>query len=351
MDVTDVTGRHVSLEAPAKRVILGEGRNVIALSLLTPQPSDVLVGWGSDFKRYKNIYRRFTEALPKLETIPTVGSGQGASDLSVEKIISLRPDVVILSRSQTPPSENTLLERQLEAAGITLVYVDFATDPAQDTLKSLQIMAKLIGRDAEYERFATFYRAKRQEVATLAEGIDPSTPKPLIFLEAHAAGMHACCYSPGDGSFQGFIDLVGGENLGGRTLKGKSGLLTPEYILASQPDIYIATGGSYLEGTPGMVLGPFEPIEKARASLKRVTSRDAIAQLAAVKHHRVHGLYHHLINTPYNIVVLELLAKWIHPDVFGELDPTATLDAINKKFAAVPLTGSLWIDDPSDTDA
>ncbi|MCX2523309.1 ABC transporter substrate-binding protein [Larsenimonas rhizosphaerae] len=347
-DVTDITGRQIHFDHPASRVVLGEGRNVIALSMLTADPSSVLVGWGSDFKRYRTLYQRYTDRLPALSSIPTVGSGQGSSDLSVEHIISLSPDVVILSRSQTPPSENTLMTQQLSAAGIKVVYVDFATDPLNDTTTSLSIMAQVIGRTDKAQAFNRFYAEHEARIKAMSQALGENGTRPLVFLETHAGGMNACCYTPGDGSFQGFISLVGGENLGGRTLKGKSGQLTPEYILASQPDIYVATGGSYLEGTSGLVLGPYEPIDKARASLEGVTRRPGIAQMPAVHHGDVYGLYHHLINTPYNIVVLELLAKWIHPEVFKALDPQATLKTINERFAVVPITGSLWID-PSDT--
>ena len=43
--VTDVVGREVTIPAPAKRVILGEGRQLVTLSLLVPEPVDILAGW------------------------------------------------------------------------------------------------------------------------------------------------------------------------------------------------------------------------------------------------------------------------------------------------------------------
>ena len=40
----------------------------------------------------------------------------------------------------------------------------------------------------------------------------------------------------------------------------------------------------------------------------------------------------------------EVLAKWIHPELFADLDPAATLAEINKRFLAVPYTGDFWAD-------
>lgn len=38
------------------------------------------------------------------------------------------------------------------------------------------------------------------------------------------------------------------------------------------------------------------------------------------------------------------MAKWIHPERFGDTDPAETLAEIDRRFLAVPLTGAMWID-------
>jgi iron complex transport system substrate-binding protein len=75
-----------------------------------------------------------------------------------------------------------------------------------------------------------------------------------------------------------------------------------------------------------------------------VTARPGIAQLGAVKRGQVHGLSHQLLNSPIDILAVEALAKWIHPDLFAALDPARTMAELNAKFLAVPLEGTLWID-------
>src|SRR3546814_15277792 len=49
--VTDVVGRDVTIPQPAKRVILGEGRQLITLSLLLPDPVAITAGWTGDFSK------------------------------------------------------------------------------------------------------------------------------------------------------------------------------------------------------------------------------------------------------------------------------------------------------------
>ena len=61
--VTDVAGREISLDAPAERVILGEGRQIYLLGLLEPEdPFAHVVGWREDFSQadpdnYAHLWR------------------------------------------------------------------------------------------------------------------------------------------------------------------------------------------------------------------------------------------------------------------------------------------------------
>ncbi|ACI93956.1 periplasmic binding protein [Afipia carboxidovorans OM5] len=59
---------------------------------------------------------------------------------------------------------------------------------------------------------------------------------------------------------------------------------------------------------------------------------------------RIHGMFHNLMSTPLNIVATEALAKWIHPSLFGDLDPAQTIDEINRRFLSVPLKGIYLVD-------
>jgi iron complex transport system substrate-binding protein len=37
------------------------------------------------------------------------------------------------------------------------------------------------------------------------------------------------------------------------------------------------------------------------------------------------------------------MARWIRPELFGDLDPAETLAEINRRFLAVPFTGTYWV--------
>ena len=51
-----------------------------------------------------------------------------------------------------------------------------------------------------------------------------------------------------------------------------------------------------------------------------------------------------MLNSPLDILAVEVLARWIRPELFGDVDPAATLAEINNRFLSVPLEGTQWVD-------
>ncbi len=114
-----------------------------------------------------------------------------------------------------------------------------------------------------------------------------------------------------------------------------------EYVIRQQPDIYIATGIA-TPGTPGLEIGYGITAAQTQASLKKQVSRPIAAPIKAVQQKRVYAFWHLFYDSPLNIAALDALAKWIHPELFRDVDPNATLKVINEKFLAVPLNGTYF---------
>ncbi|QRE74998.1 hypothetical protein F1D61_16630 [Methylobacterium aquaticum] len=66
-------------------------------------------------------------------------------------------------------------------------------------------------------------------------------------------------------------------------------------------------------------------------------------QLSAIRSGRAYGLWQGFSTSPVNVLAVEVLAKWLHPDLTGDLDPEATLAELNARFLAVPMDGTYWI--------
>ncbi|MEY9787540.1 ABC-type Fe3+-hydroxamate transport system substrate-binding protein [Sinorhizobium fredii] len=66
-EITDVTGRKVEIELPAKRILLGEARQIhIAAALKGEHVFDTIVGWRDDLiKKDPDSYDGYRERFPR----------------------------------------------------------------------------------------------------------------------------------------------------------------------------------------------------------------------------------------------------------------------------------------------
>ncbi|HBC09104.1 MAG TPA: iron ABC transporter substrate-binding protein [Rhodospirillaceae bacterium] len=345
--VTDIAGRTVEVAVPVKTMILGEGRFLPTLAILDPSdPSDRIVGMMADFERFDPAgYAQYVRKFPNIKNIPQIGHGS-AESFSLEKSISVKPDVAIfgLGSGHGPGARHKAILDRLAAAGVPVVVVDFRMDPLVNTPKSIALLGRLLGRDAEAKAFNDFYTAELQRVA---DGLKGVTDKPKVFIEIHVGGRDDCCATMSQGMMGRFIDWAGGDNIAKGKVPGAHGLLSLEYLLVTQPDVYMATaigaaGVDYPK--PGrVVLGPGARADQARTSLALASSRRGIADLTAVKTRHAHAIWHHFYNTPLNVAAVQAMAKWIHPDRFQDLDPRKTLETLFAAFQPVPLDGAYWV--------
>jgi iron complex transport system substrate-binding protein len=341
--VTDLLGREVTQKAPAKRIVLAQARQLNALGLIHPDPISLIIGWGSDYQRQNaDAYALYRAKFPTIDVVPIVGDGATPDGLSLEATIALSPDLVVLSRSiaGTHQGAGDIFEK-FDAVGIPVVVVDFFLEPLRDTVPSLRILGQLLGREAAAEEYIHFYEDHRQRLASRLG----SSPRLSVFMHAHAGGFD-CCLSPGKGTFDDFINAAGGRNIAADLIPGATRQISLEQLITHDPEIYIATGGTHLIASGGLVLGLNISRETAEHSFAALLGQPSINVLSTIKNGRAHGLWHLFNDTPMHIVAIEALAKWIHPELFSDVDPQAALQEISERFSAIPLHGTFWIDTP-----
>lgn len=338
--VTDIAGRQVTLKRPVQRIVLGEGRQILALGLIHPDPASLLAGWPDDLKRQDKVtYGAYAEKFPALDAVPVIGRGNEAT-FSIERALATNPDIAILSGGYGPSAKSGSIIDRFTAAGVPVVFVDFVAKPLENTLPSIKLLGQILGQEKRAEEFTEFYRSRMQRIEGRLAQEKPKLPS--VFMHAHA-GAFECCNSPGRATVGAFIDAAGGRNIAAPMLAQAFGQLSLEYVLQQDPEVYVGTGGTHLEGTGGLVLGPGVTPEKARKLLQAIADRPAFAGMSAMRNGRVYGLWHLFSNAPFNVVAVEVLAKWFHPALFADVDPDASLRELNEHFLPVPMTGTYWI--------
>lgn len=335
----DLRGRPVRALPLGGKLSIDDGRYLIALSLIHPDPVSLLAAWAGDVNRISpEMHAAFVARFPALADLPKVA--QSGQAFNAEAVLAARPATAVVSLDSGPSDEQAA---QLEGAGVSVAFIDFFSHPFENASRSLALLGGLIGRTEQAQAFNAFKQARLDRISSRVKPLTPEQ-RPSVFLEPHAMITPDCCASPGRGNIGDYIAFVGGRNIGADVLDQPTGKLNLEYVIQRDPDVYIATGGPHLARAGGFVVGPGFSADQSQAGLKRVAARPGIATLKAVREGRAHGLSHQLINSPIDIVATEILAKWIHPELFGDLDPRATLDEINSRFLAVPYRGDYWAD-------
>lgn len=346
--ITDILGREVSVANTINGIILGESRFIPALGIVVEDAAiSRIKGMQADLKQYDPAtWAVYAQRFPAIEKIPLVGRGE-ASSFSVEKTISLMPDVAIFGISgHGPSSHEKEMLNQLEAAGIPVVFIDFREAPLEHTQKSVRILGQLFGNEKAAEAFSKRYEQTLNLVRERVKTI-PIEKRPSVFLHSKVGLFPECCETMGATMLGTLLTTAGGRHIGAELIPGNVGNVNIEHLLTHQPDKYLATaiGSAKQNGaaSPFVMLGPDVSENQARDSLKRAANSMAVRNLSAVQEGNMFGVWHHFYNSPFNVTALAALAEWLHPDIFNDLDAQALLKDFYRDFQPVPFQGVYWV--------
>jgi iron complex transport system substrate-binding protein len=231
----------------------------------------------------------FDDYPPQVKSLPRVGA---LLDPDLERILSLRPDLVVVYESQVD------LRRQLERAQVPMfVYKHAGLADITTTIK--QVGAR-IGRDAEAA--AVVARIDGQLADIRARVATRQRPQTLLVFGRDPLALRGIYASGGFGFLHDMLTAAGGDNLFA-DLKQQSVQATSELILARRPEAII-------ELRQGEV--------SADQIRKEIDVWKALSSVPAVRTGRIV-----LITDPRTVVPgprvaegTELMARALHPEAY-----------------------------------
>lgn len=336
---TDVSGREVTVDAPAKRVVLGfhfeeftaiagakAWQNVVGISK---------TGWAG--WRAGN-WARYVEVIPQLKDMPDVGFTDDNS-FSAEKVIALKPDVLILPEWGYKALGPAV--QQLSAAGIPIVVVDYNAQTLERHLASTRVLGKVMGADQRAEELASLYQKKYQDVmARIARA--KVTAKPKVYVELGRDGADTIGNTYRDTMWGQMLDNLGADNLANGRITANWGPLNPEAVLAANPEHVIIAGSSWQNRPKAVKLGYASDDATARATLLPYTKRAGWDTLKAVQQQHVYSLDHGLARTLVDYTAMQFIAKQLYPAQFADVNPVAELRQFHERYLPVKYSGS-WM--------
>ncbi len=318
--VTDVKGREVSLAEPAKRVVLGfYYEDFIAVA--GPGAMDRVVALSlSTWKDWRpNQFATYVRAIPGIENIPDIGDTENGT-FSVEKAIATKPDLVILAAWSYDALGDAV--KQFDAAGIPVLTLDYNAQTVEKHVQSTLLLGKVTGSEKRAEALAAEYKAAMEDIDARIQKAAPTTKK--VYVELAQKGPSEVGNSYDNGMWGTLIEKLGGINIAKGQVENW-GPLSPEYVLAQQPDLIFLAGSEWLNRPQAVTVGFGATDELARERVKAYLGRPGWDQLPAVRNDQVHAIYHGGARTLSDYVYAQYIAKQLYPEAFKDIDPAAEI--------------------------
>jgi iron complex transport system substrate-binding protein len=232
----------------------------------------------------------FDEFPPQVKSLPRVGA---LLDPDMERILALRPDLVLSYGSQTD------VQAQLARANIRVFsYRHAGLNGIFTTLKDL---GAAVGRPADAERLARDIRGGLDAIQARVRG--RPKPKTLLVFERDPASLRSVYVSGGVGFLHDMLGIAGGVNVFADVAR-ESVQPSIETMLARSPDVILEVRATGLLAAADV------------AQAKRVWG--ALASVPAVKQGRIEILTgeHLVVPGPRVVQGTEAFARALHPDAF-----------------------------------
>jgi iron complex transport system substrate-binding protein len=217
-----------------------------------------------------------------------------------ERILALRPDLVIVYGSQTE------LEGQFKRTGIRVFAYRHAG--VDNVLQAIRDLGTLTGHTADGERVARELRSQLDRIRTRVRG--QRRPRSMLVIGRDAGALRGVYVSGGSGFLHELLDIAGGDDVFG-DIKREAVQPSNEMMIVRAPEVIIELHS----GDPPSA----ETLRNERAVW------NLLASVPAVRSGRVYLLYgSYLVAAgPRLGQAAEGLARVLHPDVFAARTATS----------------------------
>lgn len=341
-EVTDIEGRKVRIESPAKRVVLGFYHEDY-MAIGTEKAFDRVVGISREaWEGWRPAnWALYTAHRPSLKKLPDVGDVE-TQGFSVEKTLALRPDVIVLARWQYQTLGADVA--RLEQAGVPVVVVDYNDQRVENHVNSTLLIGDITGQPKRAKRIASEYRAAIEEIAKRVKQAGQSKPK--IYAEFGNKGPSEYSQTYGKSAWGAMIEQAGGENIAAPYVE-YWGLMNPEQIQAAKPDVILISGTETAKVPTAMRMGDGVAEQDALSRLQGFASRPGWSTLPAVRLGRIHGVYQGATRSILDYPSVQYVAKAAYPALFQDIDPQANYLSLYKRYLPVTPKGTFYVEPPA----
>ena len=199
----------------------GENKKYNRIVVLDPATVEMIYMLGAEDKivGIANLERSKVWPEEKVAKLESVGTFMKPS---LEKIIALKPDLVIMSALTGEELNNGLKSNNIEAKRIQ-------ANSIEEIFTNFMEVAKMLGKENEANKIIAEKKAKLEEIKKMATG----NKKGLFVMSASPLMVFGNDNLPND-----IMKLLNIKNIA-ENQKGRNPIVTPEFIIKENPDIII----------------------------------------------------------------------------------------------------------------
>ena len=337
-EVTDVLDRTITLPEDVEKVVVTFNLEEY-LAVTGEEGIDKLVGFSHDYwkGRREDAWKTYVTKFPQIQELPDVGYND---TISVESIISLDPDVVLMSA----PVNYDYIEPELDKfaeAGIEVAFVNYHKQTVEMHRSSTELIGEILGQEERAKEISDFYEDQVKLIEERISGLEENAERPKVYME-YSIAPNTYGNSWADKMWGALIPQCGGINIAAGLSDGNSVEVAPEQVIASNPDLIVFTGCLVDDNNENIVVGYGADREKALERLQAYKEREGWSGLNAVKNDRMAVLYHDLSRHIFDFAGTQMLAKLCQPELFADVDPEENLRTFFEKYMPVELEG-VWM--------
>jgi len=288
---TDSQGNLIKLDHPVNRILPLSSQATELL--ITIGANDTIVGIPDSVMNRKDI-------MEKIPGVPSIGTG---SSPDIEKIISLKPDVIVTYQSYKPTNFDKII-----GSNVTVVILDCYK--LENVSRDAAILGEISGKKEGAARYIRF----NEKYATMVDSrLRNLSPAEIPRVYGEYSDYTAIVRASAGGQA---LAALHAENVFGDNSVPEWPIVSPEWILEMDPDIIIRSG----EKSSSEV--------SLTETYSHLISRQGYENLKSVRHNRVYVYDKDLVSGPRTVIGLVYLAKAFYPDRFADIDP----DSVRREY-------------------
>lgn len=232
----DSAGRTVTLPDTVSRVLPAGPPASVAIYTLAP---DKLLGWSREPAGEAAAF-----IAEPYRNLPRIGRLAGSSgEANVEAILAMKPDVIV-DIGTVDPTYASLADRIQTQTGIPYVLIDGAFLKTPSTYR---LLGEVTGDAARAEELAGFAEATLEQVEIVLNSV-PEGERPLVYYGRGPEGLETGLA----GSINvEILEAVGARNVAAAAGTGGLTQVSPEQILAWNPEIVLGLDGTFVDTVGG----------------------------------------------------------------------------------------------------